>query len=58
MFVAPFGHVTSISVVGFHVRFTFDHIPPSIDRNLIKFGTRTCLVQMITWKLEFRKFVS
>ena len=30
----------------------------SIDRNLIKSGTRTCLVQMIKWKLEFRKFVS
>ena len=30
----------------------------SIDRNLIKSGTRTCLVQMIKWKLKFRKFVS
>jgi len=29
VFVAPFGHVTSISVVGFHVGFTFAHIPPS-----------------------------
>jgi len=29
VFVAPFGHVTSIYVVGFHVDFTFAHIPPS-----------------------------
>ena len=32
VFVAPFGHVTSISVVGFHVGFTFAHIPPSDRR--------------------------
>jgi len=30
----------------------------SIDRNFTKSGSRTCLVQMIKWKLEFRKFVS
>ena len=29
VFVASFGHVTSIYVVGFHVDFTFAHIPPS-----------------------------
>ena len=30
VFVAPFGNVTSISVVGFHVEVVFAHIPPSI----------------------------
>jgi len=29
----------------------------SIDRNFTKSGIRTCLVQMIEWKLEFRKYV-
>ena len=29
VFVVPFGHVTSISVVGFHVEVTFAHIPPT-----------------------------
>ena len=31
VFVAPFGNVTSISVVGFHVEVAFAHIPPSED---------------------------
>ena len=30
VFVAPFGHVMSISVFGFHVGFTFAHIPPTV----------------------------
>ena len=34
VFVSPFGHVNqrrrSISVVGFHVGFTFAHIPPTV----------------------------
>jgi len=29
VFVVPFGHVTSIYLVWFHVRLTFAHLPPS-----------------------------
>jgi len=36
VFVAPFGHVTSISVVGFHVGFTFAHIPPTARRDFLR----------------------
>ena len=33
VFVAPFGNVTSISVVGFHVEVAFAHIPPSTKKS-------------------------
>jgi len=29
-----------------------------VDRNFTRSGTRTCLVQMIQWKQEFRNLIS
>jgi len=35
VFVAPFGNVTTISVVGFHVEVAFAHIPPTTFQELL-----------------------